>query len=192
MQIHQLKPNPKWRNKKRVGRGGSKGTYSGRGLKGQNSRAGRKLQPIIRNIIKRYPKLRGYDFTPSSRRPIIVNLSKIEKKFEDGAKITPQALVEKRIIKNFLQRMPKVKILGTGEMKKKFVFENCLVSKSAKEKIEKAGGEVILKEVVIKEKPKKRKKTKPAEKAEEKPVEKKKEVIKKPVVKKTAKPKDKK
>lgn len=191
MQIHQLKPSPQWRNKKRVGRGGSKGTYSGRGLKGQNARAGRKLQPIVRNIIKRYPKLRGYDFTPSLNRPIVVNISLIEKKFEDGSKITPQALVDKKIIRNFLQRMPKVKILGTGETKKKFIFENCLVSKSAKAKIEKAGGEVILKEKVIKEKPKKIRKAKPIEKAEEKPVIKKKEV-KKPAVKKTVKPKDKK
>lgn len=62
MQIHQLKPIHKIKKKKRVGRGGKRGTYSGRGLKGQKSRAGRKMQPAIREFIKKFPKLRGYRF----------------------------------------------------------------------------------------------------------------------------------
>ena len=57
MQIHQLKPKYKKKEKKRVGRGGKKGTYCGRGIKGQKARAGRKMQPIIRQILKKYPKL---------------------------------------------------------------------------------------------------------------------------------------
>jgi len=59
MQFHQLKPIHKMKKRKRIGRGGKRGTYSGRGTKGQKSRAGRKLVPIIRGLIKRYPKLRG-------------------------------------------------------------------------------------------------------------------------------------
>jgi large subunit ribosomal protein L15 len=51
-----------------VGRGGKKGTYSGRGIKGQKSRAGKRLEPIIRSIIKRYPKLRGYRFKSEKRK----------------------------------------------------------------------------------------------------------------------------
>jgi large subunit ribosomal protein L15 len=62
MQLHELKPRHKLKKKKRVGRGGKRGTYSGRGQKGQLARAGRKLKPIVREIIKRYPKLRGYKF----------------------------------------------------------------------------------------------------------------------------------
>ena len=62
MQLHDLKPNNKSKEKKRVGRGGKKGTYSGKGMKGQKSRAGRKLEPPIRGLIKRYHKLRGYKF----------------------------------------------------------------------------------------------------------------------------------
>jgi large subunit ribosomal protein L15 len=62
MQLHEIKPTHKLKKRKRVGRGGKRGTYSGRGQKGQLSRAGRKLKPLIREIIKRYPKLRGYKF----------------------------------------------------------------------------------------------------------------------------------
>lgn len=62
MQLNDLKPIHKNKKRKRVGRGGKRGTYSGRGQKGQLSRAGRKLKPVIREIIKRYPKLRGYKF----------------------------------------------------------------------------------------------------------------------------------
>lgn len=62
MQLHELKPIHKAKKGKRVGRGGKRGTYSGRGQKGQKSRAGRKLKPIVRELIKRYPKLRGYKF----------------------------------------------------------------------------------------------------------------------------------
>lgn len=59
MQIHQLKPIHKPKKKKRVGRGGKKGTYSGKGMKGQKSRAGKRFKPMIRELIKRYPKLKG-------------------------------------------------------------------------------------------------------------------------------------
>jgi large subunit ribosomal protein L15 len=62
MQLHELRPIHKPHKKKRIGRGGKKGTYSGKGIKGQKSRAGRKFKPLIREIIKRYPKKRGYKF----------------------------------------------------------------------------------------------------------------------------------
>ena len=60
MQLQELKPIHKKKQRKRVGRGGKRGTYAGRGLKGQRARAGRRLKPAIRELIKRYPKLRGY------------------------------------------------------------------------------------------------------------------------------------
>jgi len=56
MQLHQLKQNIKGRKPRRDGRGGKRGTYSGRGEKGQHSRAGAKMPPIIREIIKRGDK----------------------------------------------------------------------------------------------------------------------------------------
>jgi large subunit ribosomal protein L15 len=142
MQLHQLKPIHKRKAKKRVGRGGKKGTYSGKGIKGQKARAGRKLQPMIRELIKRYPKLRGYRQKTRERIEVEVNLSTLEKKFKSGEKITPKILIERRIIRKIKGRIPEVKILGKGELKKKLVIEDCKVSKGAREKIEKAGGTI--------------------------------------------------
>lgn len=140
MQLHQLKPIHKKKTKKRIGRGGKKGTYSGRGIKGQKARAGRKLQPIIRELIKRYPKLRGYRQKVQPRFATEVNIGVLEKKFDSGEKVTPEILLKKRIIRKIKGKMPEVKILGKGELKKKLIIEGCRVSKGAKQKIEKAGG----------------------------------------------------
>ena len=59
MQLHELKVENKNRAKKRIGRGGKRGTYSGKGMKGQKSRAGRKIRPSVRDLMQRTPKLRG-------------------------------------------------------------------------------------------------------------------------------------
>lgn len=142
MQIHQLQPNHKNKTKKRVGRGGKRGTYSGKGLKGQNSRAGRKFVPAIREYIKKYPKLKGYKAKRFAETVAILNLSKLEKYFEASSVINPQILIEKRLIRKIGGRIPTVKILGSGDITKKLVVEDCLVSVSAKSKIEKANGEV--------------------------------------------------
>jgi large subunit ribosomal protein L15 len=142
MQIHQLKPIHKRKNEKRVGRGGKRGKYSGRGIKGQKSRAGKKLKPIIREILKKYPKLRGYKFKAEKEYEVI-NLEKIEKYFKEREKVTPDTLVEKGLMRKKSGKIPKVKILGRGEVTKKLIFEGCEISRSAKEKIEKAGGYVV-------------------------------------------------
>jgi len=59
IQLHQIQPEHKLKKKKRVGRGGKRGTYCGRGIKGQKSRAGAKIRPALRDLIKRIPKKRG-------------------------------------------------------------------------------------------------------------------------------------
>ena len=59
MQLHEIQPNQKNESRKRIGRGGKRGTYSGKGIKGQKSRAGKKIRPAIRDLIQRTPKLRG-------------------------------------------------------------------------------------------------------------------------------------
>lgn len=59
MQLNQIKPVHKLKSKKRVGRGGKRGTYSGTGMNGQKSRAGAKIRPEIRDFIKKTPKKRG-------------------------------------------------------------------------------------------------------------------------------------
>jgi len=143
MQIHQLKPKHKKKKKKRVGRGGKKGTYCGRGIKGQKARAGRKMQPIIRQILKKYPKLRGYKFSSLKKETAIVNLEVLDKKFKDGDLITPQVLIEKKIIKKVKGKIPPVKILGRGNLSKKLTIQNCFLSETAKSKIEKAGGKIV-------------------------------------------------
>ena len=143
MQIHQIKPLRKKKKEKRVGRGGKRGTYSRRGIKGQKARAGRKFQPIIRAILKKYPKLRGYKFSPQKKEMAILNLEVLEKEFKEGERVTPKILVERKIIRKIKGRVPPVKILGRGEISKKLIIEKCLLSESAREKIEKVGGEVV-------------------------------------------------
>ena len=142
MQIHELKPTHKNKAKKRVGRGGHKGTYSGKGMKGQSSRAGRKMVPIIRELIKRYPKLKGYRRFVLAKNLAIVNLQDLEKNTKDGEIINAENLLKKGMIVNIKGKTPDLKILGTGKLTKKLVFENCKFSKTAKEAVEKAGGSI--------------------------------------------------
>ncbi len=146
MQLHQLKPIHKLKKRKRIGRGGKRGTYSGRGMKGQRARAGRKMKPVIRELIKKYPKLRGYrqklKAQSSKLKTAILNLEVLEKKFNTGEKITPEILLEKRIIRKIKGKIPLVKILAKGEISKKLIIEGCQMSESAKEKIERAGGQI--------------------------------------------------
>jgi len=142
MQLHQLRPKHKLKKRKRVGRGGKHGSYSGKGIKGQKSRSGARFQPIIRQIIKRYPKLRGYKFKGFKSKEVVLNIGILEKKFESGEKVSPQTLIEKKIIRKIKGRIPKVKILGEGDIKKTLFIEGLKFSKSAKEKIEKAGGQI--------------------------------------------------
>ena len=149
MQLHELKKNSASKRKKRVGRGGKKGTYCGGGGKGQKGRAGAKFKPLIREWIKKYPKLRGYNFNVSGTASS-VNLDTLEKNFEINAVVSPETLVKKRIVRNVDGKLPVVKILGMGEIKKALIIENCSVSKSAREKIEKAGGSIKTKEPKVK------------------------------------------
>ncbi len=142
MQVHQLKPKHKLKTKKIVGRGGKKGTYSGRGNKGQASRAGRKMVPIIRELIKRYPKLKGYRAFVLEKYVAVVNLDILDKNTNNGETINPENLVKKGIIRMVKGKVPKVKILGKGKIEKKIIIENCKISVSAKKAIEKAGGVV--------------------------------------------------
>lgn len=141
MQLHELKPKTGFKRKKRIGRGGKKGTYCGTGGKGQKGRAGAIYQPLIRTWIKKYPKLRGYNFNVSNVSAT-VSLESLEKVFEKGENITPELLISKRLVRKVDGKIPAIKILGSGEIKKSLNVSGCIVSKTAKEKIEKAGGSV--------------------------------------------------
>lgn len=142
MQIHQLKRTTKLAKNQRVGRGGKRGTTSGRGTKGQMARSGHKLYPEMRDAIKKLPKLRGYRFKSFQAKAAPVNLSSLEMAFTTGAVITPAELVAKKLVKTVGGRIPAVKILATGNLTKKLSFSGVTVSASAKEKIEKAGGTI--------------------------------------------------
>ena len=142
MQLNELAPKHKQKKSKRIGRGGKRGTYSGRGLKGQKSRSGRRFQPIIRQVIKRYPKLRGYRSFVLENYSAVVNIDTLEKISKIGEIISPNNLIKKGIIRMMKGKVPKVKILGRGKLSKQLIIENCKVSKTAKEAIEKAGGKI--------------------------------------------------
>lgn len=142
MQLHELQAKHKSKKSKRIGRGGKRGAYSGRGQKGQRSRAGRRLKPAIRELIKKYPKLRGHRQESRIQKIAVLNLEVLEKNFNTGEIVSPETLLEKGIIGKIKGRTPYVKILGKGEIVKKLIIENCEISKSAKENIEKSGGTI--------------------------------------------------
>ncbi len=143
MQLHDIKPTTKNKKDKRVGRGGKRGTFSGKGVKGQKARAGRKLEPPIRGLIKRYHKLRGYKFNTINKKKIVaVNLSTINNNFKKDEIVSPKSLVERKIIRKFSGKIPVVKILSSGEIDKQLVFKNFVFSNSAKNKIEKSKGKI--------------------------------------------------
>ncbi len=146
MQLHELKPTSPRKSAKRVGRGGKRGKTSGKGHKGQNARAGNSGRPEMREQIKKIPKLRGHGVnrakTVNSERelPMVLNVSALEA-FE-GTDVSPKTLVAAGLIATKRKRVPAVKILGSGDLTKKLSVTGCTVSKTAKEKIEKAGGSV--------------------------------------------------
>jgi|SRR3989344_3634032 len=136
MQLHDLKST---RTKKapRVGRGGKRGTFSGRGSKGQKSRSGTRIRPGFRGgnepLWKIFPKQRGATkkvdikqrkFRVKNTEYSVFNLERLEKMFKDGDVVSPKTLGVK-----------KAKILGVGTLTKKLKFEGVAFSKSAHGKI---------------------------------------------------------
>ena len=141
MQINNLKPSSNKSKRKRLGRGGKLGTYCGRGVKGQKARSGSGKGPSFQGTESSFlklPKKKGFKSVYDKLE--VVNLAKLDKKFKDGETVSPKILLEKKMIGKIKRG---VKILGVGEMSKKLVIESCSVSKTAREKIEKAGGEII-------------------------------------------------
>lgn len=78
MQIHNLKRTHKNKKDRIVGRGGKHAKQSGRGGKGQTARAGNKRRPELRDIIKKLPKLRGYSFKTTDKRPFVVKKKDVQ------------------------------------------------------------------------------------------------------------------
>ena len=137
MQLHQLKPTHRSKKAPRVGRGGKRGTFSGRGSKGQKSRSGTRIRPGFRGgnepLWKLFPKARGAgkkvdikqrSFKVQKKIMAVFNLDRLEKMFNDGDIVSPKTL-----------GVENAKILGTGTLTKKLKFENVTFSKSAYGKI---------------------------------------------------------
>ena len=131
------------KSRKRVGRGDGSGhgTYSGRGCKGQKSRAGFKVRPGFEGgqlpLIKRLPQKRGFVNIFRTEYSVI-NLSKLNM-FESGSEVTPERLVAAGLVKSL--RHP-VKILAEGDIEHPLLVKAHKFSTAAKAKIEAAGGRV--------------------------------------------------
>lgn len=143
MKLHELKPAEGSRHKrKRVGRGigSGLGKTSGRGHKGQNARSGGGVRPGFEGgqtpLFQRLPKRGFHNF--NRKEYAIVNLEQLNR-FEDGTEVTPELLLETRVIRKLKSG---VKILGKGTVEKKLTVKAHKFSKSAKEAIESAGGNV--------------------------------------------------
>ena len=143
MQLHELAPaSGSRKNRKRVGRGpgSGMGKTSTRGHKGLKARAGGNVRPGFEGgqmpIYRRLPK-RGFTNIFKTHNAVL-NVQDLDR-FDDGATIDRDTLYQAKLVKG---RVDGIKILGTGDVSKTFVVKNLLVSRTAREKIEAAGGSV--------------------------------------------------
>ena len=139
MQVNDLRNDNK-KKKKLVGRGGKKGTYSGRGSKGQKARSGFSQRATFEggmsSIVTRTKKNKGFKSVGAEKE--VVSLALLDRNFSDGDQIDKKILKEKKLIRSVKS---KVKILSDGDLTKKIVILNdVLTSKTASDKIKKAGG----------------------------------------------------
>ena len=145
--LNNLKsPKGAHRNIKRIGRGqgSGQGTQAGKGHKGQKARAGGGVRTGFEGgampLYMRLPK-KGFSNAPFKTVYAEVSLAQIDAKF-DGGEVTKAALIEKGLLKGANKQLP-VKILANGELTKKLTFVSISkFSKSAREAIEKLGGEI--------------------------------------------------
>lgn len=150
MQLHELSSPVGSRSRRKIvgrGRGSGHGKTSCRGQKGQGARAGRGILNSLEGgqmpIIRRLPKV-GFN----SKNPIlyhVINLDQLSR-FKDGTIVTPELLKSEGLIKSLNRPY---KILGSGEIKKSLTIQTISISKSAQEKITKAGGKVEIIEKIL-------------------------------------------
>lgn len=145
MQLHQLSGNRK-QTRTRVGRGGKRGTTSGRGTKGQKSRSGHVIRPAIRDLINRIPKRRGFRNKPKSDASVVLSLAEIALSLKplaekgkvltvNRAVLVQAGLLSKRITSP-------LKIMFKGSIDFPIALQKIKASDGAKAAIEKAGGSV--------------------------------------------------
>jgi len=144
---------PKGANKKKRilgrGQGSGRGTTSGKGNKGQKARSGGKTyvgfeggqMPLYRRLAQR-----GFSNYPFKQEWQIINLGEIEKRYEAGETVDLVSLIKKGLVKSAITsgKSVPVKILANGDFTKKLSFKVDAASASAKEKIEKLGGDITI------------------------------------------------
>lgn len=138
MQLHTLSLLYRRKRTKRVGRGGKRGTYSGRGQKGQRARAGRRIRPAERELLMRIPKRRGVKHKRRTLPAIAVSVGLLERKLKDTT-VTRETLLEAGFIPYV---GAPVKILAGGEVCRAFTVRGIPASAAARKKIAAAGGSV--------------------------------------------------
>ncbi len=126
MQIHELQVKPR-KKKKVIGRGGKRGTTSGKGMKGQKARSGGNVNPLFEGgrstFTERLKKVRG--FKAVSPKKITITLAQLERAFIDGETVTVEALLEKRLVTR-KARVAGVKIVSTGTLTKKLKLDDAI------------------------------------------------------------------
>lgn len=144
MQAHQVRSTTPRKDRKRVGRGNGsgKGTYSGKGIKGQKARTGGGVRVGFEGgqnpQIKGLPMLRG--FTNNFRTEYqIVNVARLEELPSSVSEVTPEVLAAMRIVRHADKP---IKVLGNGDISRKFTVKATKFTGSARAKIEAAGGTV--------------------------------------------------
>ena len=148
MQLHSLSPRTKNKKNPPVGRGGKRGKTSGRGGKGQTARAGHKIRPEVRDLIKKLPKRRGHGKnrarTVKTNRIAVsaVNIAVLETAYKVGETVSPASLLARGLVRRAKGRVPAVKILGTGTLTRALVVKGCTISVSARAAISAAGGTI--------------------------------------------------
>jgi large subunit ribosomal protein L15 len=146
MQLNTLAPCTKNRKPPHVGRGGKRGKTSGKGGKGQTARAGHHVRPVVRDLIKKFPKLRGHGKnrarTVRTNRIAAtnVNLAALEAVYQTGETVSPATLLSKGLVRRAKGRAPEVKILGLGAITKALVVSGCALSDVARAALVAAGG----------------------------------------------------
>ena len=147
MKLHELSPAPgsvKSNYRKGRGPGSGNGKTAGKGHKGQNARSGGGVRPGFEGgqlpLYRKLPK-RGFK-NRFATHYAIVNVGTLNARYEDGATVTLENLMEKGVINKALDGL---KVLGDGELTKKLTVEAAVFSATAKEKIEAAGGKTEVK-----------------------------------------------
>lgn len=140
MYIHEIKSSGFKKKTKRVGRGGKRGTYSGRGQKGQKARSGHRIRPAERDLLIRIPKLRGIKNKPKSDAPLAISLTRLASlAARMGGTVSKETLFDLGVLRN---KRSAVKILNTGSISVPVEVKGIPVSEAARAKISAAGGSV--------------------------------------------------